>query len=110
MSFDKYQALAEFTAGAYVDGQASRMVCAALGLAGEAGEVANKVKKDQCHEHPGMEADIMEELGDVLWYAAELCSAMSINMNTVAIENLLRLAHRYPEGYDTVRSVERDDA
>lgn len=110
MVFNKYQKLAEMTAGAWVDGLTSRLACAALGLAGEAGEVANKVKKQECHEHPDMEECITEELGDCLWYIAELCTALGVDMNRVAIDNILKLSNRYPEGYDSEASVGRGQA
>jgi NTP pyrophosphatase (non-canonical NTP hydrolase) len=67
----------------------------ALGLAGEAGEVANKVKKLM---RDSKEYDIAGEIGDVLWYVAALCSDLGLDMDTVATKNLNKLNSRKNRG------------
>jgi NTP pyrophosphatase (non-canonical NTP hydrolase) len=65
----------------------------ALGLAGEAGEVANKVKKvirDGKLDRDG----ISDEIGDCLWYMAALCRDLNINLAEVAHDNLDKLNER----------------
>ena len=70
----------------------------ALGLAGEAGEVCNKIKKimrdqggsptsEQKHE-------IAKELGDVLWYLATLATELDSHLGCIAEDNLKKLADR----------------
>jgi len=70
----------------------------ALGLVGEAGEVAEKVKKIVRNKRgewtKEMLSDIEKELGDVLWYVAELCSCLGLKMDDVAHANLNKLADR----------------
>lgn len=91
---DVYQTLAERTAR-YQDagtGYPRALAYAGLGLAGEAGEVANKIKK-VLRDHggrvtPEMQAALADELGDVLWYVARLCSELSLSMGHVAEHNL----------------------
>ncbi len=64
-----------------------------LGLAGEAGEVANKVKKivrDGKLDRDG----IAGELGDCLWYIAAVCRDLGLKMSDVAADNLAKLAKR----------------
>jgi len=71
---------------------------ASLGLAGEAGEVAEKVKKI-IRNKKGLYtdedvSDIRKELGDVLWYIAELCTVFDISMENCAKTNIEKLADR----------------
>lgn len=73
----------------------------ALGLAGEAGEVANKVKK-MLRDDNGIVTDerhgmIVDELGDVLWYVAALCEELHVDMGVVAMRCLQKLAKRKEE-------------
>ena len=64
-----------------------------LGLVGEAGEVANKLKKvirgDRSLEN-AKEA-VSSELGDVLWYAAQIAETLDMNLNDIAADNLKKL-------------------
>lgn len=80
----------------------------ALGLAGEAGEVVEAVKKHVYHQHPLDRDHLVEELGDVLWYVTALASALGVPLDDIAAANVAKLLARYPEGFDPVRSRERD--
>ncbi|MDB4006656.1 nucleoside triphosphate pyrophosphohydrolase family protein [Gammaproteobacteria bacterium] len=64
-----------------------------LGLAGEAGEVANKVKKIVRDGKLDKEG-IASELGDCLWYIAAVCRDLGLNMGDIATDNLAKLAKR----------------
>ena len=69
----------------------------ALGLAGEAGEVANKVKKilrDGSFDRDG----ISDEIGDCLWYIAALCRDLNVDLSDVARNNLKKLKDRQERG------------
>ena len=78
----------------------------ALGLCGE---VAEQVKKHFFHGHELNKRHMIEELGDVAWYLAVLCSAIGSDLDTVMEENLKKLEKRYPEGFDPYRSQHRND-
>lgn len=107
MDMDTYQRLAMRTRAEYRD-QHDQLVNAALGLSGESGEFADLIKKMLHHGH-GLDADKAEkELGDILWYVAEACDAMEINMSAIANRNIDKLRARYPEGFETERSINRD--
>jgi NTP pyrophosphatase (non-canonical NTP hydrolase) len=69
----------------------------ALGLAGEAGEVANKVKKMLRDGNFDRQA-ISAEIGDVLWYIAALSRDLNINMHDLAMNNLEKLYGRKARG------------
>lgn len=108
MDFDAYQALAGRTS---VEGRSDidRLTNGALGLGGEAGEVVELVKKHRYHGH-ALDADgVKKELGDVLWYIAEVCSAVGLSMGDVAQHNIDKLRARYPEGFSENRSRDREE-
>lgn len=76
------------------------IVYPALGLAGEAGEVADKVKKilRDGVDSPEYREKIMLELGDVLWYAAVLANDLGYTLEEVALQNLKKLRSRQERG------------
>jgi len=94
MEMNTYQTKAKETA---VFPKCTALAYLSLGLAGEAGEVANKVKKilrqDDLEEVQVREA-IAAELGDVLWYLAMLADELGTDMNTLASDNLSKLRSR----------------
>lgn len=107
MNMDQYQKQAARTR---VDREyRDALVYGALGLAGEAGEAANKIKKVVYHAHPENLPEIIEELGDVLWHIAEIATVLEVDLHTIAAANIGKLLRRYPDGFDTERSINRDD-
>lgn len=79
----------------------------ALGLAGEAGEFADLIKKHQLHDHRLDMDKAREELGDVLWYVAALAAQLGLTLDQVAEANSRKRALRYPEAFDPARSQNR---
>jgi NTP pyrophosphatase (non-canonical NTP hydrolase) len=79
----------------------------ALGLAGEAGEVADIIKKELGHGHPEDPAKIAIELGDVMWYIAVLADEYGLSLSDIATMNITKLKARYPEGFSTEASLNR---
>lgn len=73
-----------------------------LGLANEAGEVAGKIKKifrDKEGKIGDAEREALkQELGDVLWYFAQICTELGLSMSDVAEANLKKLASRQQRG------------
>ena len=94
MRFYEYQEEASKTA---IYPEQYKIVYPALGLAGEAGEVAEKVKK---HIRDGVlnVEDLKKELGDVLWYLAAIASDLGLNLDDVAESNLQKLRSRQARG------------
>lgn len=81
-----------------------------LGLNGEAGEVADALKKLNYHGHPVIKADLIAELGDVLWYVASIANDLDVSLAEVASGNLGKLWSRYPEGhFSKERSINRKE-
>ena len=100
MNFYEYQKKAKRTAIYPYAGNNISYV--ALGLAGEAGEIANKVKKI-IRDHEGELTDeyrkiIAKELGDVLWYVAAMSDEIGISLNEIAEDNILKLLSRFERG------------
>ena len=91
---DMYQQVAKQTA-IYPREQA--IIYPTLGLTGEAGEVANKVKKILRDGDFDRKA-IADEIGDCLWYIAALCRDLNVNMNDVARANISKLQDRKKRG------------
>ena len=85
------------------------LVWNAIGLAGEAGEVAELVKKGVFHRHGVDREKLAKELGDVLWYVAALCTKASLDMGEVMQANIDKLRERYPNGYSSEDSKRRVD-
>jgi NTP pyrophosphatase (non-canonical NTP hydrolase) len=79
----------------------------ALGLAGETGEVIDLIKKEIGHGHPADPAKVAIELGDLLWYIANLADAYELSMSDIATMNITKLKARYPDGFSTERSLNR---
>lgn len=106
MKLDEYQEAASRTMVWGQDSALATMVVA-LGLCGEAGEVAELIKKWVGHGHPLEKDKIKEELGDVLWYLAALATHMGFSLEVVARENIDKLKARYPDGFSEERSAQR---
>ena len=103
MELNEYQRLASRTAK-----HGSRVENWALGLCGEAGEVADLIKKMIFHGHSYDTSKIRDELGDVLWYVSVLAREFDISLDEVAKYNLSKLESRYPGGFSEHLSRNRE--
>ena len=65
-----------------------------LGLVGEAGECAEKVKKAVREDDPSYIDDLESEVADVLWYVSQLCAELDLSLDDAALENLDKLRDR----------------
>ncbi len=96
MHFNEYQTKAKETA--LYPSVGSNLIYPTLGLAGEAGEFANKVKKIDRDAAGTLSEEtrhaLLEELGDVLWYMSQLSTELSVDLEQIAILNLEKLASR----------------
>ena len=85
------------------------LVWNAIGLAGEAGEVADLAKKGVFHQHGIDKEKFEKELGNCLWYIAALCTTLNLDMSEIMQSNIEKLRVRYPNGYTSADSVKRVD-
>ncbi len=100
MDFKEYQERAGDTAMYPKVGD--NFIYPTLGLAGEAGELANKIKKIE-RDHGGIVTPVIrevgqKELGDLLWYVARLSTELGLDMQAVAEDNIAKLASRKERG------------
>ena len=96
---DMYQKVA-LTTAIYPREQA--IIYPTLGLTGEAGEVANKVKKiirdGSNSKDEKLVSEIKSEIGDCLWYIAVLANDFNIKLSDIASTNLIKLENRKEKG------------
>lgn len=113
-SFDEYQEEAARTGSDYSHIRAKDIakLVYALGLVGEAGELADLIKKNVAHGHPITKDDrdkLVKELGDVFWYLSQIAREYGILLSEVAKTNILKLRTRYPNGFSVGDSITRKD-
>ena len=100
MNFTNYQQEAKGTAKYPVIGHG--VIYPTLGLTNEAGEVAGKIKK-VFRDNDGIISDetreaLKSELGDVLWYLAQVCTELNLSLDEVAEANIAKLLDRQARG------------
>ena len=96
MDFRDYQKLSRKTA--IYPQKGKNFIYPTLGLAGEAGEVAEKIKK-VLRDNQGIidqprKEEIAKELGDALWYLAQIATELGLSLEEVAKGNLKKLSSR----------------
>lgn len=105
-SLDDYQEAASRTDNLDLT-EVEAQKCYAMGLAGEAGEVADYLKKVFWHGHKMERSKLVKELGDVLWYVAMVAFKFRITLSEVAKENVIKLRLRYGQRFSSEASVNR---
>jgi NTP pyrophosphatase (non-canonical NTP hydrolase) len=102
MEFDEYQQLASRTALYSKPDMHYKLMYLSMGIAGETGEVVEKVKKlirpaevviaDEKRE------DLKKEIGDVLWYISQMAKELGLSLEDIAQHNIKKLADRAERG------------
>ena len=83
---------------------------AALGIAGESGEIVDLIKKKVIYSAPIDPNDLEEEIGDLFWYIAIVCRETGTNFESIMDVNIEKLRKRYPDGKWTAKhAIERKD-
>lgn len=100
MNFEDFQKIVKKTS--IYPNQGSNVAYVTLGLAGEAGEVADKVKKlirdDNGILSPDKKKEMIKELGDVLWYLTACASELGVDLEEVATQNAKKVEDRKSRG------------
>lgn len=108
MTVKEYQELAMRTVNPDLD-KRDMLINSVMGLCGESGEAIDIVKKWFAHGHELDRDHLKKELGDIAWYLAEAATALDIGLDEVLDANIEKLRKRYPEGFATEKSLNRDE-
>jgi|SRR5688500_2538453 len=110
MTFEEYERERIAFQGAATHDVRDGLIVGALGLAGEAGEAVELIKKHAFHGKLFEREKLLVELGDVLWYVMYLANKADSSLEEVARLNNAKLRARYPNGFSVeaaaARSVE----
>lgn len=79
-----------------------------IGLAGEVGELASQIQKAVYYGKPLDKTNMIEELGDVMWYVALACNALGVDLGNVMTRNIEKLRARYPEKWSEENAAEEN--
>jgi len=85
-----------------------RLWHALIGMSSEVGELMDQFKRFMFYRQPLDECNVIEELGDVLWYIALACNTLEISMEDVMRKNIKKLRERYPEKYSDHDAAEEN--
>ena len=108
MTINEYQELAMRTVNPELD-KNQMLINSVMGLCGESGEAIDIVKKWFAHGHDLDREHLKKELGDIAWYLAEAATALDISLEDILEANIDKLRKRYPEGFSTDKSIQRDE-
>ena len=106
MRVNEYQQLAMTTLNPELS-KRDILINSVMGLCGEAGEAIDIVKKWMAQGHELDKDHLAKELGDIAWYLAEAATALDISLEEILQANIDKLKKRYPEGFETKRSLVR---
>lgn len=105
MNFNEYQKLASRTINQKLS-KPDRTAHGLTGMVSEIGEIAS-LHQHEYQGKPFCAEKAMDELGDLLWFAAEYAGALGYSLDAVAEKNIAKLRKRYPEGFSEERSENR---
>ena len=108
MDINEYQKLAMRTLNPKIE-KKELILNASMGLCGESGEVIDLVKKHLFQGHVVDDEKLIKELGDVAWYLAEAATALNVNLSEILEKNIKKLENRFPDGFNSNRSINRGE-
>ena len=108
MTINEYQQLAMKTLNPALS-EKDVLINGVMGLCGESGEAIDIVKKWLAQGHELDKEKLKKELGDICWYLAETATALGCDLEDIMAANIEKLRKRYPEGFDTEKSVNRTE-
>lgn len=107
MTTNEYQSLAARTINKSLPFEDKRSH-SLYGMASELGEIMSHYQK-KFQGHSLDHKKIREELGDLMWFIAEFCTANGWHLDDVCTGNIYKLYGRYPDGFDPERSLHREE-
>lgn len=85
-----------------------RIEHAIFGMVTESGELMAQLKRAKIHEIELDKANLIEEMGDCMWYLALLCNELGVNFEEVWRKNIAKLKARFPEKYKQSNFLNRN--
>lgn len=79
-----------------------------LGMQTEVGELADPFKKNMAYKKEIDYINVKEEIGDLMWYVANLCDILDFNLEEIMITNINKLKTRFPEKYTHEKAISRN--
>jgi NTP pyrophosphatase (non-canonical NTP hydrolase) len=107
MNINDYQLKAARTC-AKIDGAIMDDLHMVLGMQTEAAEIADVYKKTIAYKKPLDFVNIKEEVGDLMWYIANLCNMNGWDLREILATNIAKLEARYPEKFTEEQAINRD--
>ena len=107
MEISKYQEKAARTC-AKIDGAIMDDLHMVLGMQTESAEIADVYKKCIAYKKPLDFVNIKEEIGDLMWYIANLCNMNGWDLRDILLTNITKLETRYPEKFTEEKAINRD--
>lgn len=98
LNLSKYQALVKNTAKGDYKNKNDEIANWALGVSGEAGDLAGCIKKT-IYQGNDQKAGTRENIGDTMWYLAMICNFYDWNFEEILAENIEKLKKRYAKGF-----------
>jgi NTP pyrophosphatase (non-canonical NTP hydrolase) len=80
----------------------------AMGISTEAGELLDVIKKHIFYGKPVDQVNLAEEVGDTMWYVAEVVRALRVDLDSVLSKNIDKLRCRYPDKFSSEAAVNRN--
>lgn len=74
----------------------------------ESGELADVVKKGRFQGKPMDRINVIEEIGDIMWYIALACDTLNVTLEEIMQKNIDKLSARYPEKFAVDKSQNRN--
>ena len=108
MTINEYQKLAMTTLNPALS-ERDVLINGVMGLCGESGEVIDIVKKHLAQGHELNREKIIDELGDVAWYIAEIATVLGVQLEDILTGNIEKLKRRFPDGFSTEKSINREE-
>ena len=107
MTGNEYQKLAERTVKDNLD-KYSMEAHALHGMVGEIGEI-HSIYQKKFQGHKFDVEHVKKEVGDLMWFIAEYCTALDFSLDDVMQTNIDKLKARYPDGFDVEKSIHRKE-
>jgi NTP pyrophosphatase (non-canonical NTP hydrolase) len=98
MDLNEYQEISKRTLKKFANPE-TEIATLGLGIAGEAGDVASCIKKMFAQKNENVKEGIKENIGDMMWYAAMICTFFGWKLEDCLQGNVDKLKARYPDGF-----------